>query len=623
MNSTTSTLTHPGSPEELDGLLLADTLRAGIYRLFRQTDHINKINVFPVPDGDTGTNMSMTLSAVLSAIDRQPDPHAGSVLVRVADAALDGARGNSGAILAQFLLGLGDAVGHLGKLGLREFSFALKQGVQYARDALSQPKEGTILTVIGEFSTAAESQLPNVKDFTALFSRTLGQVRSSLEATRGQLAELKAAGVVDAGALGFVEMLEGMAEFLDTRRLETVAIPMHSGDEPMAGVSIGSPLADQRYCTECLVQARADGDIDLRQLREQLSLVGSSLVVGGSKRKAKIHIHVDDPQTVFRLAAEYGEVSAQKADDMLQQQRAAHHGGAQRVAVVTDSGADIPEAISERLGIHMVPVRVHFGNQSFLDKVSLTSGEFYREIINNPVHPKTSQPPPGDFRRMFEFLSSHFAGVVSINLTSLQSGTHNAALTAAQRMTTVERPIAVVDSRNASIGEGLVVIAAAEAAAAGADFATVTQVARQAVERTQTFALIRDIGYAVRGGRIPASVGRVAKWLRLNVILRTTEGRVAAGGGLFGHHVLLSRFVRFVRKRVTLQPQDRLRILIAHGAAPAQADEVKQKVLAAFTGHEIEFCEITDVGSAIGVHGGPGTLIVAVQVLADQRADKA
>jgi uncharacterized protein len=448
-------------------------------------------------------------------------------------------------------------------------------------------------------------------------------VRASLEATRGQLAELKAAGVVDAGALGFVEMLEGMADFLDTGRLETVAIPMHAGDEPMAGLTADGTVADQRYCTECLVQARGGSDIDLRQLREQLSLIGTSLVVGGSKRKAKIHIHVDDPQAVFLLAGEYGEVSAQKADDMLQQQRAAHHAGAQRIAVVTDSGADIPESISERLGIHIVPVRVHFGNQSFLDKVSLTSSEFYREIVNNPVHPKTSQPPPGDFRRMFEFLSSHFAGVVSINLTSLQSGTHNAALTAAQRMTTTERPIAVVDSRNASIGEGLVVIAAAEAAAAGANFATVTQVARQAVERTQTFALIRDIGYAVRGGRIPASVGRLARWLRLNVILRTTNGRVAAGGGLLGNHALLSRFVRFVRKRVTPRPQERLRILIAHGAAEAQAEEAKQKVLAAFAGHEIEFCEITDVGSAIGVHGGPGTLIVAVQTLDDQWADKA
>lgn len=610
MNSMSSATLH----RELDGLLLADTLRAGIYRLFKRTDHINKINVFPVPDGDTGTNMSMTLSAVLSAIDRQPDQHAGSVLVRVADAALDGARGNSGAILAQFLLGLGDGAGHLAKLGLQEFATALQQGVRYARDALSQPKEGTILTVLGEFSAAAEAELPNVKDFAALFTQTLGQVRHSLEATRGQLAELKAADVVDAGALGFVEMLEGMAEFLDTGRYEAIAVPMHAGDEVMAGFAGTHGAADHRFCTECLVQARGSTDIDLRQFREQLSTLGSSLVLGGSKRKAKVHIHVDDPQAVFRVAADYGEVSGQKADDMQLQQRAAHHGVGQRVAIVTDSGADIPDAIIERLGIHVVPVRVHFGNQSFLDKVSLTSEEFYRRIIDSPEHPKTSQPPPGDFRRMFEFLSSHFSSVVSINLTSVQSGTHNAALSAAQRMTREARPIAVIDSRNASIGEGLVVIAAGEAALRGDDFDTVTRVAREAVEHTQTFALVPDIGYAVRGGRVPASVGQIAKWLRLNVILRTfPNGKVAAGGGLFGNVALLSRFVRFVRKRVLIEPHTRLRVLIAHAAAREQADELKEKLLTTFGDHTIEFCEITEVGSAIGVHGGPGTLIVAVQ----------
>ena len=145
--------------DELDGLQLANALRAGIYRLFERTDHINKINVFPVPDGDTGTNMSMTLSAVLAAIDRAPEPHAGTLLVRAADAALDGARGNSGAILAQFLLGLGDGAGHLARLGRREFVAAVSKGSVYARDALSQPREGTILTVLREFAQASEATL--------------------------------------------------------------------------------------------------------------------------------------------------------------------------------------------------------------------------------------------------------------------------------------------------------------------------------------------------------------------------------------------------------------------------------------------------------------------------------
>ena len=176
---------------ELDGLQLANALRAGIYRLFERTDHINKINVFPVPDGDTGTNMSMTLSAVLAAIDRAPEPHAGTLLVRAADAALDGARGNSGAILAQFLLGLGDGAGHLARLGRREFVAAVNKGSVYARDALSQPREGTILTVLREFAQASEATLGHSRNFGEMFSEALVRVRSSLEATRSQLDELR------------------------------------------------------------------------------------------------------------------------------------------------------------------------------------------------------------------------------------------------------------------------------------------------------------------------------------------------------------------------------------------------------------------------------------------------
>ncbi|NBO74384.1 MAG: DAK2 domain-containing protein, partial [Gammaproteobacteria bacterium] len=281
---------------ELDGLQLADVLRAGIYRLFEKTDHLNKINVFPVPDGDTGTNMSLTLSAVLASLDRAPEPHAGSMLVRAADAALDGARGNSGAILAQFLLGLGDGAGHLARLSTGEFANALRKGAAYARDALAQPREGTILTVLHEFSLAAEAQVPLSSGFPSLFANSLSRVREALEATRGQLEELRAANVVDAGALGFVEVLEGMRRFLETGELGKVVTPVHSGDESMAGTAPPAVDQDYRFCTECLVNASADQEIDLRHLRETLSAIGASLVVSGSKRKAKIHVHVDDPE---------------------------------------------------------------------------------------------------------------------------------------------------------------------------------------------------------------------------------------------------------------------------------------------------------------------------------------
>ena len=130
--------------ELLDAPHLAEALRAGIYRVFSRAEHLNKINVFPVPDGDTGTNLAMTLQAVLAAVDKDERTHAGALLTRCADAAIDGARGNSGASFAQFLLGVGDRAGPDEKLGAKDFAVAVEAGANYARDAMTEPREGTL-----------------------------------------------------------------------------------------------------------------------------------------------------------------------------------------------------------------------------------------------------------------------------------------------------------------------------------------------------------------------------------------------------------------------------------------------------------------------------------------------
>lgn len=603
----------PAPLKELDGLQLADLLRAGIYRLFEQTDHLNKINVFPVPDGDTGTNMSMTLAAVLGALDRGPQADASKLLARAADAALDGARGNSGAILAQFLLGLGDGAAQRVKLGLKDFVDAAGAGAAYARDALQQPREGTILTVLRAFADALRDETA-APDFATLFERAMTRVRAALEGTRGQLEELRAAGVVDAGALGFVEVLEGMLRWLRTGELSVARSPVHAGDESMAEAAPVAADQDYRFCTECLVLAREGSVIDLRALRETMATAGASLVVSGSTRKAKVHIHCDDPESVFRLASGFGVLQGEKADDMRMQQGATHHRRTQRVVVVTDSGSDLPEDAAERLGIHMVAARVHFGGVSYLDKVSMTAAEFYDELARNPDHPKTSQPPPGDFRRIFEFLASHFESIVSVNLTARHSGTYNAAVLAAQRVAAEGRKVGVVDSLNASVGEALVTIAAAEAAAAGGSFEEVMAVATDARARTFTFAMLERVDFAVRGGRVPAVVGRIARWLRLNVILRTfPDGRVKAGGGLIGNHRRVERFARYVARRAAGAPQAKLRLIVGHADRPEAGRKFRELLLAALPPGVVERCDFTDMGAAIGVHGGPGTIIVAVQ----------
>jgi hypothetical protein len=590
----------------LDAAELGRALRAGIHRVLAQQEHLDRINVFPVPDGDTGTNLAITMTAMLGVLKRAPLDHAGRLLTQVADAALDGARGNSGAILAQFFLGLGDRAGHLAELSAAQFAEAVQGGATYARDALADPREGTILTVLQDLASELKRLAADgVEDVRALVRRGLERAERSLEATREQLEVLHRANVVDAGAAGFVTLLEGVSAYLDTGTLDESEISF--GAVPSEPESAGGEASlEHRWCTECMVSGEA---IDHRRLREELAPLGSSLVVAGTRRKVRVHMHLAEPRALFRVAAGHGLVSGEKADDMQRQQRSALHAARRRIAIVTDSAADIPEEEIERLDIHLVPVRLHFGEHHYLDKVTLGPDEFYRLLATSPVHPKTSQPPAGDFRRLFEFLSSHYESVLSLNLTGTVSGTRQAAESAASRVAAHER-VTVIDTRNASTGQGLVVMYAAECVAAGMDAAEVVAAVRAMLPRTHTFACLPTLDYAVRGGRVPAFVRTLARLLRLSPLLAVfPDGRVSVGGVLLGRGNLTAKFARFAGRR--MQPAQRYRVIVGHGDAP----EAGQRLLELLTRGRanVDRAWLVPLGAALGVHGGPGFLVVGLQ----------
>ena len=597
------------SPEstQLSGDSFANALISGIHRVIDNQELLNQINVFPVPDGDTGTNLSLSLGSALPVLQRGDEKHLGSLLAAVSDALLDGARGNSGAIMAQFFQGMSDSAGDLSRFTPYTFAKAVAMGSDYAHDAMSNPRDGTILSVVATFATSIAESARRDTDasFATILRHALGQSQQALEKTREQLEVLRKAGVVDAGAKGFVELVDGMCEYLSTGNI--VAEPdlsLLSIEAPL--VTAGSSLeSGYRFCTECIVTGV---DIDRRKLREALADVGDSLVLAGTKRKARIHIHVDEPDRVFDVARKYGQVSAEKADDMRRQQTSSHDAG-RRFAVITDSAADIPDEDMERLDIHMVPCRIQFGDRGYLDKVSITADEFFTELASSPSHPTTSQPAPGDFRRQYQFLASHFADVLSINLTSMVSGTLEAARSAAERINAHGR-VHVINSRNASLGQGLLVVAAAEYAKAGLSVQEAIAAVNGLIPDTRTYGLLKDLRFAVRGGRVPHWVKTIADLLRATAVIRTVpDGRVASGTFLFGRRNRIRRFARYVAKRTPAA--DSLDIAIGHAVCRDDADELERELRGHFD--NIHRTTITDIGAALGVHGGPGTLIVATQ----------
>jgi DegV family protein with EDD domain len=594
----------------LDGRRFQRLLLGGISRLVGERGHLDRINVFPVPDGDTGTNLALTFTAVGERLTTTTTRHAGELLAAAADAALDGARGNSGAIFAQYLQGLSESLAGHERVLPEELALALATAENYARSAIQNPAEGTVLTVMRDIAAAvAPGQLPENSDFPTLLTALLRRAREAVATTRRTLASMRDAGVEDAGALGLLVLLEGMADALQPGLAPAVAAVEDGDPAARSAADLGhtGPL-EHRYCTECLITGPT---VDRDALRTELAGIGSSVVVVGSATKARIHVHVNDPVLAFGIARRYGKVSAEKADDMERQERSLKADG-RRVAIVSDSGADLPPAIWDEFGVQMVPLRVNFGNESHLDKVGMTAEGFWAELARNPEHPKTSQPPPGDFRRAYELLSSHFEHVVAVSLTSRLSGTFQAAQSAASRMSKPGQ-LTVVDSKNISVGHGLVMLCAAENAQAGKSPEDVIAAATRSASFTRSYGAVPDLSYAVRGGRIRQPWRWLANALPLSFLLSTdAKGGVRIRG-------ILRRGGDLVAAVTRLATQDRLlksgtvplRLAIAHANAPDAAEALRVACVAAFP--NLESILVADLGPAYSVHAGPGTLALGVQ----------
>jgi DegV family protein with EDD domain len=583
----------------LDGPRLSRALRAGIRHLFLNRDYINRINVFPVPDGDTGTNMAFTFKSILDALGNRADPDLDEVVDLITESALDGARGNSGAIMAQYFQGFREALGHRKLLTAEGLARATARGAEQSWSAMAEPVAGTLPTVLEDFGAALMRLVDGgVRDIRELLREGLMAARQSLENTPNQLPVLKQAGVVDAGGQGFVDLLEGIWAYLDRGVVDEL-----EGDlSELASVEIDviPDVGAHRFCTECVIEGE---NLDRNEVMRRLQKVdSSSLMVAGSSRRVRIHIHVNNPAEVFLACEEFGEITQQKADDMSRQHGLLNQVG--QVAIVVDSGADLPDSEVERLGIHVVPVRLSFGEREFLDGVSIQPAEFYRMLETCEELPRTSQPPARDFRRVYALLGSHGYEVVSLGLSSKLSGTTQAARSAAER--TPEASVLVVDTLNASSGQGLLAIIAAEAAEQGMSASEIETLLLELVPQTETLAFPEGLGAAVRGGRVPAWLKSTTEFLRVTPVLRAKKGKLGLAGFSPGQGTGARSLARRVLRRMNKNTV--YRVMIAHADNAKGAHELRRLIL---EGHAmIHSCHLADAGPALGVHLGLGGLIV-------------
>ncbi len=338
--------------------MLRQALLGSLAWLGAHQEEINRLNVFPVPDGDTGTNMLLTLQSAVEDIRESAATEVHKVARIAAHGSLMGARGNSGVILSQIFRGFGTAVQGKAELNAVELAEAFEEAANAAYRAVHKPTEGTILSVARQAgrSAMAAAQQPGATPLAVLRAAAAG-ARAAVERTPSQLKILREAGVVDAGGYGLQIMLEGMLSSVEEvgARLERRPPP------PAAQVRLELPEEGWGYCTEFLIQG---SDLDVDRIRDEIAALGNSVLVVGDPELVKVHVHTDDPSRVILLASGYGTLDRLSVGDMSSQHRRIRReaetlGAPQDQSAASDGGADSVREEPETPGIPSGPLRAN------------------------------------------------------------------------------------------------------------------------------------------------------------------------------------------------------------------------------------------------------------------------
>lgn len=587
--------------QQINGADIFRWFVSGATEVASHVRYINKINVFPVADGDTGTNMATTLRAM---VDRaSPSASFSHTLQSISTSGMEGARGNSGILFASYVNGLALESGKSEHVSIPEFARVVFEAVQHLYAAVDNPREGTLLTVIRDWARFIQTNNKAYLTFEDLLRDAYQTAAASLERTRTQMEVLRRHNVVDAGAAGFVRFLEGINRVLSSRGAEYV-LP----EPPMDDVFVEEINTTARYCTEALVALTPceQGDADVAEaVRKMLHIQGDSLIVAVRDGRLKVHIHTNNPEMVMQKLLPYGRLIEQKADDMLLQTRLRVKtvGG---VGILTDSIADLPEDFLLEHGVPVLPMGVLAKDTVFLDKITMRLPQLFPFMNSVEGYPTSSQPEPGRIRTWLSMALEHFDSLIVVSVSQKLSGTYQAVAQAAEALQTPQQRISVVDTRLNSGAQGLLVKRAVEWAEQGKMHDEILAELQRMIPATKIYVCLNTLAYAVRGGRVPNTIGQLGMKMGLRPIMTLdAQGRGAAFGVAFSQTGLTRKILRKVQKVHTRRGVEAYGIV--HGGNPALA-QYYQTELTRITGLEPAF--VSEISAVVALHAGPGTVAV-------------
>ena len=446
----------------LGGLLLSKMARGGAKQLRTNADEVNKLNVFPVPDGDTGDNMRMTIESGIAAIENIDSDDLAEVMKTLSHGMLLGARGNSGVILSQFFAGMAKGLEKSVKADPVTFGNALELGVKQAYSSVMTPTEGTILTVAREAVEYAVSNITPKSTIRSLFADLVKEMHASLDRTPEILSVLKEAGVVDSGGAGLLYIMEGFNRVLNGEELPDEASESFSAQRsaPVSFAFGADSEMTYGYCTELLLQlqhSKTDiASFDIDALRAFLVSIGDSVVAFKTESIVKLHVHTFTPEKVLEYCRKYGEFLTVKIENMSVQ-----HTELSESAPTSEAPTEAPEEPKKKYGI-----------------VAVSNGPgveaLYRELGTDEVvrGGQTQNPSTSDFLEAFEKVNAEQIFVFPNNSNIIMAAQQAGELYKKAK-------IHVLPSKN--IGTGYVAISSADLDSPDAD--TIIAEMNRAMER--------------------------------------------------------------------------------------------------------------------------------------------
>lgn len=583
----------------LNGENLYYSFVSGAREVIRNRRDLNNTNVFPVADGDTGNNLAITMNSII--LQTKVTSSAGITMNSIADAALTGARGNSGIIIAQYINGMYMEIKDEDLISISSFAHSVKNAIPHAYNAIANPVEGTIITVIRDWAETVYRLKDSAKNFHELLITPLEQAYMSLERTTSMLKILEKSKFVDSGAKGFFHFIKGFTEFIITGKINEEEEIIEEVFEETE-ILDGEPTF--RYCTEALIVN--DVHIDLEKIKTDLMDYGDSLIVAGNNHKARVHIHSDHPENIMSILRNKGSIVQQKADDMRRQYESSFV-RKHNIALVTDSIADLPQELMDKHQIHMIPLNILIGDSNYLDKITITPEIFYDLVEKLDEYPSSALPSPKVIESLYSTLLRHYNQVIVITVASAQSGTNSVFKKVAKDMSTDGKRIEVIDSKQNSGAEGLLVLKAAELIEEGISMDDVIYQIEKLRDQTKILVSVKTLKYMVRSGRLSKLSGMAGKIINLKPVVsldETGKGKIEAKA--FSIKSNINKILKIVSNANYKNKISRYAIV--HANDEIRAEDLKNRMVK-FLNMEPEY--IINISTIVGMSAGEGSVAVA------------